>query len=121
LTYELVTAPPLLPLKRLAARTGIDPEELTGLNPELRRGVTPPGGAYSLKVPSGSEPSVKTALEEMVSALPTGAVHVVKPRESLWTIAKHHGVSVADLVRWNGLLDGSRIFPGDRLWVTERR
>ncbi|MBI4608097.1 MAG: transglycosylase SLT domain-containing protein [Candidatus Rokubacteria bacterium] len=121
LTYDLVMAPPLLPLTRLAARAGIDAQELNRLNPELRRGVTPPGGPYPLKVPPGTEAAVSALLEQMASTLAKGTVHVVKPRESLWTIAKRHGVSVADLVRWNALANGSRIFPGDRLQVADPR
>ncbi len=121
LAYDLVTAPPLLGLKRLGARAGISVEELLRLNSELRHGVTPPGGPYPLKVPSGSGTAVQMVLAETQSVRVGGAVHVVNPRETVGAIAKRYSVSVADLVRWNGLSDASRIFPRERLRVAESR
>lgn len=121
LAYNLVTAPPLLKLKYLATRSGLSFEDLRGLNLELRRGVTPPGGPYPLKVPAGSGGVAEMVLAETRTALANGTLHVVKPGEALERIAKRYGVSVAELVRWNGLSDASRIFPGDWLVVEEPR
>jgi membrane-bound lytic murein transglycosylase D len=121
LAYDLVTVPPLLGLRRLASRAGISLHELQRLNPELRQGTTPPGGPYSLKVASGSAAGIEMVLADTQAARPPEAVHVVKPRETVGGIAKRYGVTVADLVRWNGLSDASRIFPGGRLRVTESK
>lgn len=121
LAYDLVMVPPLLGLKQLAARTGISLKGLHQLNPELRQGVTPPGGPYPLKVPAGSEMTAKRVLEGIGAVQPRGTVHLVNPRETVWAIARRYGVSVADLVRWNGLPNAERIFPGDRLRVAESR
>ncbi|MBI3030122.1 MAG: LysM peptidoglycan-binding domain-containing protein, partial [Candidatus Rokubacteria bacterium] len=49
---------------------------------------------------------------------PPAGVHVVKPRDTLSDIAKRYGVSVADLVRLNGLDPKARIYPGDRIRLT---
>lgn len=121
LAYDVVTAPPLLTLKYLATRGGLSFEDLWGLNLELRRGVTPPGGPYPLKVPLGSGVVAETVLAETRTALENGTLHVVKPGEILGRIAQRYGVSVAELVRWNALSDASRIFPGDWLVVEEAR
>lgn len=115
LAYDVVTVPSMLQLKRLATRTGTPPQDLQRLNPELRRGVTPPGGPYSLKVPSGSAPDVEQALAELVPS--PGTVHVVKPGDTVGEIAQRYGVSVADVVRWNALPNAARIFPGERLRI----
>ena len=48
-------------------------------------------------------------------------VHVVRPRDTVSSIAKHYGVSVNDLLRWNGLEKPSRIRPGDRLTIRDAR
>ncbi len=45
------------------------------------------------------------------------SVHVVASGESLWTIARRHGMTVAELQRLNGLRSGSTIQPGQRLTV----
>lgn len=120
MAYDLVTAPSSLELRHLAARSGVSLEDLHRLNPELRRGVTPPGGPYTLKVPRGTSAFAEAVLQEIRSILAKGLVHVVKPGEALSRIAKRYGVSIAELVRWNGLSDASRIFPGDRLRVAVR-
>jgi LysM repeat protein len=41
----------------------------------------------------------------------------VRPRETLLRIAKRYGVSVAEIVRWNGISETARILPGDKLRV----
>lgn len=43
--------------------------------------------------------------------------HQVRPGESLWVIARRHGVTVSDLRNWNGLGNSSLIRPGQRLVV----
>lgn len=128
---ELVTVPPATDLRRLAATAGLSFEMLRSLNPVLVRGVTPPGRTWELSVPPGTRDGVVAALERRhrtavatggpVKAAPAGPIHVVKPRETLASIAKRHGVSVNDLLRWNSLERESRIHPGDRLRVAESR
>ncbi len=136
LAYEVVTVPFSVELKQLGGLAGLESRALSDLNPELRRGVTPPGGVYALKVPSGAASSVAGALDRLhaqraeaarrsakraatpLGSPPPAGVHVVKPRDTLSDIAKRYGVSVADLVRLNGLDPEARIYPGDRIRVT---
>lgn len=44
-----------------------------------------------------------------------GAVHVVRPGETLFAIARRYGLDHRDLARWNDLGDGSMIRVGQRL------
>lgn len=44
-----------------------------------------------------------------------GAVHVVRPGETLFAIARRYGLDHRDLARWNQLGDGSMIRVGQRL------
>ena len=48
----------------------------------------------------------------------SGDTHVVRPGETLYAIAFDHGLDYRDLAAWNGLGDGSLIFPGKRLRLT---
>jgi lipoprotein NlpD len=48
-------------------------------------------------------------------------VHVVQPRETVTSIASQYGVTVRDILRWNGLEKQTLIRPGDRLHVAEVR
>ena len=41
----------------------------------------------------------------------------VRSGDSLWVIARRHGVSVRDLMRWNGLGEGSILRPGQTLTI----
>lgn len=144
--FETVTVPPATSLKWLATESRVPVETLTALNATLIRGVTPPGQPYELKVPLGKGTTVLAALEsprpEVVTATQTtrvkraaaktpkresgvqraargsGEVHVVRPRDTVSSIAKEYGVSVNEVLRWNSLKDRSRIRPGDRIKVT---
>lgn len=117
LEYEVVTVPAYLSLKLLARHARVTLRELKKLNPELRRGRTPPGGAYRLKVPKGSAEQIQVALKKLKRTV----VHVVKPRETLSHIALRYGVTVGELVRLNGLRSRrSLIYPGDRIRVSVR-
>lgn len=49
---------------------------------------------------------------------PAGARHTVRKGETLYSIAFRYGKSADDLARWNGLGDGSLIFPGQVLRLT---
>jgi membrane-bound lytic murein transglycosylase D len=131
---EAVAVPPSTDLRRLASKAGIAPGELKVLNPVLVRAMTPPGGAWSLRVPAGTRSNVLTALappaprrphataKRAATTRPVGAredVHVVRPRETVSSIAKQYGVAVADVLRWNRLEQRAHIRPGDRLRIAD--
>jgi membrane-bound lytic murein transglycosylase D len=133
---ETVVVPASTDLRRLAARSGVSVETLRALNPVLVRPVTPPGGPWTLVIPVGSGPSVKAALAPpparrtaVAHAHPPAhstpatpdTIHVVKSRDTVSSIAKKYGVSVADVLRWNRLEEQTPIRPGDRLRVADVR
>ena len=86
--------------------------------------------AYELRVPPGTAPLIVAALDapkgpaakspavRVGRALP---VHVVRSRDTVTSIARHYGVSVGDVIRWNSLDKQDQIRPGDRLRVSETR
>jgi membrane-bound lytic murein transglycosylase D len=129
--FERVRVPESTDLSRLSAATGIPVDTLRSLNAVLVRGVTPPGDGYDLKVPVGTRPGVLAALArprvasqaapKSIGRAASGVsgVHVVRPRDTVSSIAKHYGVSVGDVLRWNRLDQGHRIRPGDRLRVAD--
>ena len=41
--------------------------------------------------------------------------HLLTAGESLWTVAQHYGLSVADLKKWNGIADHQTLRPGQTL------
>ena len=131
---ETVAVPPSTDLRQLAPRAGIPLETLRTLNPVLVRAITPPGGTWQLKVPAGTRAEVQSALVPAVKRKHVTAparsrskrsvairenIHVVQPRETVSSIAKRYGVSVADVLRWNRLQAQAQIRPGDRLRVAD--
>ncbi len=132
IAVDRVIVPGSTDLRRLAAGAGLAPDAVRALNPTLVRGVTPPETAWTLRVPTGSRASVIAALApprramasargEVSHAAATGEIHVVRPRDTISTIAKRYGVSVGDVMRWNRLDPHDRIRPGDRLRVASIR
>jgi membrane-bound lytic murein transglycosylase D len=135
LAVEHVVVPPSTDLRRLATTSGVTLETLRALNPVLVRAVTPPGTSWELRVPVGSRPSVTAALapkrhpepevlrsrSTKVAAVSGPDYHVVRPQDTVGSIAKKYGVSVGDVLRWNRLPEQARIHPGDRLRIANAR
>jgi len=71
--------------------------------------VVPRSGAKTTRVASSSgQSTTRTA--------PGPATVTVRRGDTLWSLARRHGVSTTDLMRWNNL-SSSTIHPGDRLTV----
>lgn len=129
---ERVSAPPSTDLRRLATVAELSPEILRSLNPTLVRGMTPPGTKWQIRVPAGTREGILAALAPRrpvgtatakaagrVAAAPE--IHVVRPQETVSSIAKRYGLSVNDVLRWNSLESQDPIRPGDRLRVAALR
>ena len=118
LTYETVTVPRAIDLRRVAEWTGRSIDDIQTLNPELRRWTTPLKSEYELKVPSGTA-GVVTA--RLASASPNELValtwYTVKKGESLATIARKLKVSRLDLAEANNLSTKSKVRVGQSLVV----
>jgi membrane-bound lytic murein transglycosylase D len=127
---ETIAVPPSTDLHRLASNAGLSLQTVRTLNPTLVRGVTPPGGSWTLRVPEGERDRVVAALAprrppvmvgsvrtEVTRAGATGDIHIVRPRDTVSAIAHRYGVSVDDVMRWNRLDSQDRIRPGDRLRI----
>jgi membrane-bound lytic murein transglycosylase D len=143
--FDVVRVPAATDLRRLASGTHIPLETLRGFNPTLVRAVTPPGTPYELRIPSGARATVIAALQpkptpgrvavaragskgrpvvaasKVAPVISSGDVHVVRPKDTLSSIAKRYGISVGDVIRWNSLEHNDRIRPGDRLRVADLR
>ena len=105
-------------LRILARMIDLEPESLREINPHLRRGVTAPSGITDIYVPRGSGDALKAAY----AALPAQdrmvlARHSVSGGESVASIARHYGVSLASLQRSNGLGTNSKLKAGQELVI----
>jgi membrane-bound lytic murein transglycosylase D len=48
-------------------------------------------------------------------------IYRVQPGDTLWSIARRHGITADQLMQWNKMTDGTRIRPGDELEVPVAR
>jgi len=115
---EVVTIEGQTDLRVLARLADVDPETLRQLNPQLRRGMTPPGSSTEVKVPVG----LADAVSEAYSSLPAAdrlvlARHEVVKGESIGAIAQRYGVSASAITNANRLGKGAAVRPGQQLII----
>lgn len=84
-------------LKVIARHLDCTIEQLQELNPELLRGVTPPGsGSYRMRVPEGKGPLFASVYDQIPQSERTEWVrHTIARGETLSTIARKYGISVS--------------------------
>lgn len=122
LNYDVFELPGQTDLKVVADLMGLPYDAMQDMNPELRRGTSPPNQRYNVKIPKG----MKNQLEVAYAALPEDqrVRRIVIPREevaevvrpsyrvqaasyqvrngdTLAALARRHGVSVKELARLN--------------------
>ncbi len=120
--YETVTIKKQVQLKAIADKLGVSLKELTGLNPELRRKVTPPA-SYSLRLPPGKGEVLLARLDEIPRwSTPKSSYvyHRVRKGEALSLIAMKHRTSVRAIVRANNIREKHFIRIGQKLKIPVR-
>jgi len=96
-------------LTAISSRSGVPVSRLVELN-----GIRDPNRIFAgqrLRLEAGAPAA---------TGGPAASVHVVRYGESLWGIARHYGVTVADLAQANGIADPGRIFAGQQLELPVR-
>ncbi|MFH1017765.1 MAG: LysM peptidoglycan-binding domain-containing protein [Pseudomonadota bacterium] len=118
LEYDKVQVPEPTEIARVAEALKMDPRILFDLNPELLRGITPPGMPdYELKIPKGFREKFVAVYPGIRSASAvTVARHVAKRGESLASIARKYGVNAEAVATFNQL-KGKKIKSGQQLAI----
>ncbi len=101
-------------LGRIAANHGISVNDLTQLNSLDSSHIIRVGQVLRL-------PASSTAASNLASSVATtsrASNYQVRAGDSLWNIARGHGVPLADLLSWNNLSANAVISPGQQLRVT---
>jgi membrane-bound lytic murein transglycosylase D len=122
-SYDTVSVAQPVRLADLDLALDLEKGSIAGLNPELRRGVTP-ADAYPLKVPAAAAPSFEATLAALPPYVPppeeSYALHRVRRGETLSVIAHRYRTSVNAIVRTNHLRSRNRIRVGQRLRIPQR-
>jgi len=119
LRYEKVKVPPLTDLSLIAEACEISLEEIKDLNPEIRRGVTPPNETeYEIKIPYGKK---DLFLENFEAMQPLEKfqfkTHLAKKGETLKGIANTYRVDLEPLFEINHLNKTSLVSKGTILLI----
>ena len=99
--YAIIHIPFQADLNQLARLAGVDYQRLRSFNRELIYGITPDGG-HDLKVPIEWEENIRSALaiNPELSKL-RFYIHRVRSGDTLSALARHFGVPVAMIQRYN--------------------
>lgn len=120
--YDTISINRPIKLSSLSKALGLNSDELTSLNPELRHGATPEYD-YLLKVPSGFGEKALSSIYSTPRWIPpeaTYVIHYVRRGESVSGIASRYRASVSAIARLNRLGRKYLIRPGQRLKIPAR-
>ncbi len=120
--YDEVVVPPTTPLSTVAEAAGADEDAIGNLNPQLVRGISPPGGAYSVRVPAGTHLAFAQNFERVYAEHRAEnrvrlASYSVGRGETLSHIALRFGTTVAALVSLNDGIDPRALQVGETIRV----
>ena len=127
LRYDMVKVGRSLALSTVARLSGASTEEIKELNPALHRGVIPPNG-YAVRLPKGSKETFEVAyanypiVDRVVPVSRSRSMrgqrqrrHRVRRGETVASIADRHQVSVAALLKANGIRNPRNLQAGRTL------
>ena len=98
----------------LSLSYGVSVEQLCAWNNLNTKSILRPG--KTLVVYSNEKPEFVQAVAHTVKTEKQGHItYTVKQGDSLWLIARHHGVTVEELQKWNSLNKHTYLHPGQRL------
>jgi len=100
--YDSVRVGPSVPLAAVAAASGTTPGIVADLNPQVLRGVTPPGDSVTVRIPLGRGTTFDSAWATIDSTVRQAyTVHTTRAGDSFSTIAHRAGLTVAQIKWYN--------------------
>src|SRR5688572_4208129 len=122
--YDSVTVPASTPLAAIARASGAPLDSIRELNPQVLRGVTPPGARFLARVPVGHAEGFDSAFAALDPAARTAfkRVETVKG-ETFASVAAKSGLSARQLKWYNpkvAPLKSGRLRPAQTLLVPSR-
>jgi membrane-bound lytic murein transglycosylase D len=119
ISYDKVSVPRAVDLRRVAEWTGTTIDEIQALNPQLRRWTTPVKyPTFELKVPPGTGERFQAQLADAAPSDMTALKwYTVRSGESLAGIARKLKVSRLDLAEANSLSVRSKVRSGQELII----
>ncbi|HEY9232470.1 MAG TPA: transglycosylase SLT domain-containing protein [Blastocatellia bacterium] len=122
MNYDTFELPAQTDMKVVADLVGVPYDSIQNLNPELRRGVSPPGQGYTLRLPKGIRKQFEVAYAELPEDQRVRKIQVpaeemaeryrpvyktqvasytVRRGDTMQSVARRYGVSVKEIARMN--------------------
>jgi len=124
MAYDSVFVPASTPLAAIAAASGATLDSIRELNPQILRGVTPPGARFLARVPVGHTAGFDSVFAALDPAVRTAFTRVESTKgQTFATVASERGVSARQLKWYNPkvtALKSGRLRPGQPLLVPSR-
>jgi membrane-bound lytic murein transglycosylase D len=138
LIYDTFDLPDQTDLKVVADLLGVPYESIRDLNPELRRGASPPDRAYSVKLPKGTRKQFEIAYANLPEdqrirkvVIPAADIaerarpqyrtqvvsYKVKRGDTLAGLARRHGLSVQELAKLNHMSSRGELRKGQSVRI----
>lgn len=142
LVVDTVAVNRLVHLDQVGSTLGIPLETMRMLNPQYIKDIVPAiDHAYPIVLPQkqtvayidrAAEIHAKDSLylaeylnpanlnetrAKLIAVVPTGSTHVVRKGETLGHIARRYGVTVSQIMKWNGLRSSNKLSIGQRLEI----
>jgi membrane-bound lytic murein transglycosylase D len=116
--YETVSTNYAIDVRLIADVTGVSAQEIVALNPALIRLSTPRDTTFDLHIPPGT----KSLFDDRLKDIPedrraSWRFHVVKPGETIDSIATSLHSRIADVAETNGITSADPMGVGDELVV----
>ena len=118
--WELVKVSHSTPLSRIAEASGSTLKEIEILNPDLRRGRTPPRRSVWVRLPIGRAHDFYGNLATKSKTVEHYAPYDVRLGDNLKVIAQEYRLSQRRLKRLNGLVSARELRPGLTILVPAR-
>jgi LysM repeat protein len=111
-----------VPIYLIAQAAKTDFKTIKELNPHIKNYYIP-AGKYQLSIPKGSTMGFAERYENLLKqwlAEKKDRVYIVKKGDNLSSISSRFDVPVKAIMIWNGITNGKKVSPGDKLVIFSR-
>jgi membrane-bound lytic murein transglycosylase D len=121
LSYDSVRVPASTPLAAVAKAAHVATRDISELNPQLLRGMTPPRETWLVRIPTGTAATFDSAFNALSAEDVTATRRLeTKKGDTAERVARAHGISLSALKAFNPAMErlkSGRLSPGQILLI----
>lgn len=117
--FDYISVDKAYSLNQLAGELRIDPKTINHLNPSYLLGMTHPSKKSEIRLPLGMKKSALEALEKL-SPIEFPVKYTVQSGDSLWSISRKYGVSIASICEINNIKENAILRIGKILYIPSK-